>query len=128
MNSGLRFVRALSHTKMSWLVLAVTLTAIGCSSGNHLESIQVYPADSTVADNTTVYLPSGGTVQYQVVGWFSDRTSQTINPGSVTWSSSNTSIATISSSGLATSVGPAGVTQIIATVSGQSSRTELSVQ
>jgi hypothetical protein len=101
--------------------------ASGCGSGTHLLSIQVYPIDPSIAHDGTVYLPSGSIVQYQIIGWYSNRKSQSIADSQGSWSSSNTSVATVSSSGLATSVGPLGVATITVAFDGQSSTTVLSV-
>ncbi len=79
-----------------------TITAnIGALSGSttltvpSLTSITVTPANQTITP--------GSTVQYTATGTFTDGSTQNIttNPGT-TWSSSNTNIATINSSGLAT--------------------------
>lgn len=100
------------------VLLAIVLMASSCGSGSHLESIQVLPLDPTMLSNNTVYINPGNTVQYQLQGWYSNNTSQTLSTSAGAWTSTNTSIATVNSSGLATSVGPLGSTTIIANVSG----------
>jgi hypothetical protein len=108
--------------------LLVAFASTGCGGGsNSLLSIQVLPLDTTILSNNTVYVASGTAVQYQILGWYRDRKSQTVNSSQGKWSSSNTSIATVDGSGLATSVGPLGVTTITVSVSGLTSTTVLSV-
>ena len=114
--------------KKLWVVLvAIVFMANGCGSGAHLESIQVLPLDPAMLSNNTVYVNPGNNVQYQIQGWYSNNTSQTISASSGTWTSTNPSIATVNSSGLATSVGPIGSTTIIANVSGHSATILLAV-
>jgi hypothetical protein len=112
----------------SWAVLlAIVVMASSCGSGTHIESIQVLPLDPTILSNNTVYVLPGTTVQYQIQGWYSNNTVQTINSSQGIWSSTNPSIATVDSNGLATSVGPIGSTTIIANVSGHKSTVVLAV-
>ncbi len=73
-----------------------------------LVSIAVTPASPSIAKGTTQQLIATGT--------FSDNTTQDLST-QATWNSSNTSAATISSSGLATAVG-AGSTLVSATMGG----------
>jgi hypothetical protein len=118
----------MSRTRFALVVaLALTLIASGCGSGNRLLSIEVLPLDPSVPFNNTVYITPGATVQYQIQGWYSNRTVQTIANSKGQWSSTNPSIATVDGSGLATSVGPLGVTTIVVTVSGHRSTTVVSV-
>ena len=78
---------------------------------NPLVSIAVTAPTLTIAQTTSV--------QFTATGTYADHTTQNITT-SVTWNSSNTSIATISNSqgtqGLATSLNTAGTTQITATL------------
>jgi len=67
-----------------------------------LSSIVVAPATPTIETGTT-----GNTVQMSAVGTFND--GSTGNPA-VSWSSSSTSVATISTSGLVTAVGTGSTT------------------
>jgi type II secretory pathway component GspD/PulD (secretin) len=82
---------------------AVTLTVTSAT----LRSIAISPAATAVAP--------GGTQQFTAVGTFSDGTTQDIT-SDVSWTSSNTAVATIGS-GTGTALGQAaGSTQIIATM------------
>ena len=74
-----------------------------------LMSIAVTPANPTI--------PTGGTQQFTATGTYSDQSTQNITT-QVTWSSSNTSVATISNSGLATAKPTAENTTISATQPG----------
>lgn len=77
-----------------------------------LQSIAITPASSTIANRSNT--------QFTATGTYSDGSTQNIT-NSVTWNSSNTSVATINSSGLATAVG-VGTTNISATLSGITSQ------
>lgn len=116
------------RTQMFWLAMALVLICAGCGNGNHLTSVQLYPSDPGLANNNIVYILPNGTVLYQIQGSYSNGTAQTIPNSQGTWSSSNSSIATVDSSGLATSVGPPGVTTISVVISGHKSTSLLSVQ
>ena len=83
----------------------VTATTTLTVSNQVLTSIAVTPANGT--------LRIGQTQQYVATGTFSDNTTRDIT-NSVTWSSSSTAIATVSSTGLVTAVG-AGNANITAT-------------
>jgi hypothetical protein len=108
-------------------VLAITLGGTGCGDDNRLLSIKVVPANPTIFNNNTVYIFPGGAVQYQIQGWYSNRTVQTIASSSGKWTSTNTAVAAVSGDGLATSAGPVGVTTIRATFGGQTNTTVLAV-
>jgi uncharacterized protein YjdB len=86
-------------------------------TGATLKSISLSPPGQSIA--------SGLAIPFTAVGTYSDGTSQALNAG-VVWTSSNTSVATVNSSGLATglTVGSASVT---ATMSGISGVTPLTV-
>jgi len=73
-----------------------------------LDSIAVTPPDATIL--------TGGTQQFTATGTYSDSSSQDLT-SSASWSSSNTSVATINSSGLATGVAQ-GTSTITATDTG----------
>ena len=93
---------------------SLTVTAVA------LVSITVTPENKFVGYHTTL--------QYTATGHFSDNTSQDITT-SVTWSSSDTAVATISnqtgSKGLATTDGVSGTTVITATLGNISGSTLL---
>ena len=82
-----------------------------------LVSIAVTPANSSITQ--------GGGEQFTAAGTYSDSSTQNLTSG-VTWSSTNSSVATISSAGLATGVG-AGSTTITATSGSVSGSTTLTV-
>jgi hypothetical protein len=107
--------------------LAIVMMASGCGSDTRLLSIQVLPLNPSMGFNNTAYVSPGATVQYQIQGWYSNRTVQTIGNSQGKWTSTNPSIATVDGNGLATSVGPLGVTTIIVNVSGHTGTTVLSV-
>jgi hypothetical protein len=83
-----------------------------CSSTPTLSSIAVTPA-------SPASLAVGSTQQFTATGTYSDDSTAAIT-SNVTWASSNTTIATISSAGLATGVA-AGNTNITASLSGVTS-------
>jgi hypothetical protein len=83
-----------------------------------LQSVAVSPAPASV--------PAGLTQQFTATGHYSDNSTQTLTT-SVTWSSSNTGIATINSSGLATGVVTGGPVTITAALSGISGTAQLTV-
>jgi hypothetical protein len=99
----------------SWILVA-------CGGGANsptpptLQSISVAPQNGTVA--------AGITQQFSATGHYSDGSSNTMS--SVTWSSGTATVATISSSGLATSLA-AGTTIIQATSGNTSGSTTLTV-
>ena len=54
--------------------LAAMLVACGCGD-NRLLSIQVVPVNPSLTTNNIVYIAPGGNVQYQIIGWYSNRNS-----------------------------------------------------
>ena len=90
---------------------SLTVTAIP------LQSIAVAPLNTSAL--------AGTTVQYTAIGSYSDGSTANITT-SVTWSSSQATVATIKSSGLASAVGP-GTATIKATSSGVSGGASLTV-
>ncbi len=100
MNTRLRHLAVL----LSCLGLSTLFVVIGCSN-EHLVSITVTPQNASVS-------AIGQTTQFQAMG----TTNHNLPPellSTVTWLSSNSSVATISSTGLATAVG-CGTTTISA--------------
>ena len=83
------------------LVLSLTT----CAGDVALNGIVVCPANPTI--------PAGATQQFTALGYFNDGTTSDVTT-QVTWTSSDTAVATINSNGLATAVGP-GTTIITAT-------------
>lgn len=94
----------------------VTLKAVIKNSAT-LQSIAVTPANPTIALGTTQ--------QFTATGTYSDSSTKNIT-NQVTWASATPSVATISSSGLASAVST-GQTKISATLTGVSGSTNLSV-
>ena len=83
------------------------------------KSIAVTPAPSSV--------PNGGTVQFAATATFSDNSTQNVTSAAgVTWSSSQSTIATVSATGLAASGNP-GTTVISASYQGVSGSSNLTV-
>lgn len=92
-------------------VIAILAFAVGCSQNAQLTSIAVTPATATI--------PSAGmTAQFTATGTYTngknDKNYQENLTTQVVWSSNNTAVATINSSGLATGVS-AGTATITAT-------------
>jgi uncharacterized protein YjdB len=104
---------------------AATITSNGLATGNAAGSTTITASSSlspggvfasvplTVTSATLIaitvtpantFVPPGANVLYKATGLFSDNTTQTIS-GQVTWSTSNSSVATITSFGLATAQG-----------------------
>jgi plastocyanin len=96
---------------MAGTIVVMPATAIS------LTSISVTPANST--------LGLGATQAYTATGTFSDNSTENIT-SQVTWASSNPSVATITSAGLATGV-TAGTSTITASMSGITGSTGLTV-
>jgi trimeric autotransporter adhesin len=92
-----------------------TITSI--AGGASLLSLSVAPLNPSI--------PLGNTQQFMATAVYSDSTTHDVT-ASATWSSSNTGIATISASGLASSVTQGSAT-ISATYGGQSASTTLTV-
>ena len=108
-------------------ILGLTILS-GCGGGTSLLSIQALPADPSILSNNTVYVTPGGVVQYQIQGWYSNRTVSTTIPASQGhWTSTQPAVATVDPNGLVVSVGPVGVTTIVVTVGGKRSTATFSV-
>ena len=102
--AGTTTITATSSAFLGSIVGSAPLTV---TSGS-LVSIAVKPADN--------FIPPGGTLQYSAIGTFSDGSTQDISQA-VTWSSSVSGVATITSFGLASGQGQ-GKTIISAQLSG----------
>jgi hypothetical protein len=109
------------------VIFALLVLANGCGDDVRLLNVQIYPAETILIRNGTVYVPLGGSVQYQIVGWYSDRKTQTIATTEGTWSSSNASIATVDNTGLVVSAGPQGLSTIAVSVKGHKATSVLDV-
>ncbi len=103
--------------------MMLAIGSLGCgaltttnSSGAALTSIAVTPANPSI--------PAGSSKQFTATGTYSDSTTQNIT-GSVTWSSSNTSNATLTNAGLANAIaaGTTIVTAMSGTISGTTTLT-----
>jgi trimeric autotransporter adhesin len=121
-----RFARPLHsivRSAAALLILCAAASLSACNSGNsyagppapQLNSISVSPPDSSLA--------MGLTTQFSATGMYSDGSKKDIST-QVTWSSSNSAMASISSSGLAMPVSPGSVT-ITATLGSVSGSTGL---
>lgn len=111
-------------TFILFVVIVVTMLASGCGS-----SIQTSPQPSLMSIAVT---PTGASIgiqatqQFTAMGIYSDSSRQNLT-NSATWTSSDTSKATITTKGLATGVA-AGSTTITATSGGVNGSTSLSVR
>jgi uncharacterized protein YjdB len=90
-------------------------TAVLAVSATSLVSIQIAPAAAAIAANTTQ--------QYVATGTYTDNSTQDVSK-SVSWSSSDTDVATISTGGLATGV-DAGAVNVTASLGGVTSNTSV---
>jgi len=112
------------------IIVPIAIMLLGCgaqgpsqtSSRGSLVSISVTPANSSIAANTKQ--------QFIATGTYANRSTENITH-SVSWSSSNTGIVTISNAsatkGLATASSATGSTTIVASYGGKSDSTHLSV-
>ena len=103
----------------------ITATVDGKSGTATLTVTEPPPVVASVAVSpSSVSIEEGGTQQFSATAYTSDNTM--ISGKTFAWSSSNTSVATINASGLATGV-DAGSTTITATVDGKSGTASLTV-
>jgi uncharacterized protein YjdB len=104
---------------------SITTTGAVAASSATLQSITINPVNPVISTNVL-----GKTLQLVLVGQYSDGTTKFLSE-SATWSSSNTSVATISSTpgtnGLATNVSY-GTTTVTASYAGQTATATLTVQ
>ena len=111
--------RRLASLLLPLLALPVVLLLSGCSS---LQSITIQPAAGSI-----VLTSVGQTAQFIAIGTSQMGTGLPTTGGvSANWSVSNPSVATISSTGLATAIG-AGYTQIIAESNGITATSDITV-
>jgi Bacterial Ig-like domain (group 2) len=104
---------------LTCVALPIVLSLAGC---NALKSIAINPPAGSVTLTAI-----GQTAQFTAIGTSQQGSAiPTTNPISVNWSVSNPSVATISSSGIATAVG-AGYTQIMAESGGITATSDLTV-
>jgi hypothetical protein len=86
----------MSRMKLAFVaIITIALISSGCGSDPRLLSLQVIPSDPNLAHNTSYYIAPGATIQFQIQGWYSNRTVQTIASGK--WTSTNTPVATVDS-------------------------------
>jgi streptogramin lyase len=95
MKTGFKTVLALS------LCFIIAAAFMSCGGKTTIESLAIKPPNINIAVHTTIQFLATGSQSNGVIG---DVTTQ------VTWSSSDTAVATINSSGLLTAVGPGTVT------------------
>ena len=112
--SGLATARAAGSANITATSGAIASNAAALTvTAAQLTSIAVTP--------TSVTTSVGGSQQYTATGTYTDATTADIT-ANVTWSSSNTSVATISATGLATAVA-SGSSNIVATMASVTSNT-----
>jgi uncharacterized protein YjdB len=112
-------------TGVSYPVGIITTGAVAASTSATLQSVTITPVNPVISTNV-----QGKTQQLVLLGNYSDGTTKSLTE-SAAWSSSITSVATVSSApgtnGLATSVGY-GTTTITASYGGQTATATLTVQ
>jgi uncharacterized protein YjdB len=86
-----------------------TATALGSVGGAALSSLAITPANASIA--------GGATQQFTATGLYTDQSTQNLS-SAVTWVSSDTSLLTISSTGLATSLSGSNATVQVSATSG----------
>lgn len=104
-------------TNITASVAAISGSAVLTVTSPEVVSIAVFPASSSV--------PKGLTLQYSASGTFSDSSTGDVSP-LVTWSSSNSAVASIGSTGLAVGL-IEGATSISASIGSISGTTSLTV-
>jgi len=117
----------MKSSKLLLVILMMGLvTACGGGGGGNSEQAPSVPTLASISlspTNASVVLEA--TLQFTATGTYTDRSTANLST-SVTWSSSNTPVATISNKGLATPVAN-GTTTITATAGGVSGKTLLTV-
>ena len=97
----------LLHRGCLLLILPVLIATLSCSNGQTLTSIQVTPATFDV-------IGLGGKIQFTALGTFQRPKEVKDITSRVTWSTPVVGVATVTSTGLATSVGLCGSTPVVA--------------
>ena len=109
-----------SSTGVATVVGSSGSTTIQATSGSIVGNAQLTAAPATLESvsvaPTTATVPDGESALYSATAHYSDGTSTPVTPS---WSTGDSSIATIDSSGLATARASSGSTSIIATYAGQ---------
>lgn len=116
-----------SRLILSLVITSTLISGSACSAGRSLVSIQIVPADPNLAHNTTYYIAPGGAVQFMIQASYNDFTAQTLPASSGKWSSSDTDVAAVDNTGLATSAGPLGVTTVFVAADGHKASVILDV-
>jgi 6-phosphogluconolactonase (cycloisomerase 2 family) len=119
--AGVATAVAVGTTMINAYASGITATSATLNV-NGITALTISPLNQTIA--------SGATEQFDAMATFKNAdgtTSTTDVTSQVTWTSSNTNAITINSSGLATSVGPNGMSQISAALDGLTAMTSLTV-
>jgi hypothetical protein len=105
---SMKYTKLLLHILMA---VSVLMLAAGCGGGGGGSTPPPPPPTliSITVTSTTTTLVAGATQNLTAVGNFSDNSTQNLTT-SVTWSSSNTAIATVNAQGVVTAVSPGTVT------------------
>jgi Big-like domain-containing protein len=111
----------MNKLSLSVLLLA-TVVMVACAGGGGGGGGQVTLQSVTVGGSSSAFI--GDSPQFTATGHFSDGSTQTL--GSATWSSSNTSVATVNTTGQASAVA-SGTTTITAASGGKSGTLTLTV-
>jgi uncharacterized protein YjdB len=116
--------RVLRTAAAAVALIALALSLAGCGSGAQSTPIPSVTLVSIAVTATNQSIPVNGTQQFAATGTYSDGSSKSLTSLAV-WSSTATSVATVSSSGLATGVasGVAGIQAAMGSVSGSKNLT-----
>ena len=119
--AGVATAVAAGTTTINASASGITATSATLSV-NALTALTISPLNQTIA--------TGASQQFDAMGTFTNpngTTSTTDVTSQATWASSNNNIVTITTGGLATSVGPSGTSQISAALDGLTATTNLNV-